>query len=187
MNITQIETDLQALTDEPFDSTAFVYRFLELYNAPKATLTKLKQGSGNHAVEAGDVLWKNKLFYRSTTDSLPEVADAMLADPLVKKHNPRFLLVTDGTDVYCRDLKTDQTIDPSFKQLNEHFMFFLPLANIERYEAPTENPADVKATGRVAKLYDAILEANGRLDRARLRLAPVGHLPPVGRYWGQRA
>ncbi len=161
MNIAQIETELQSLADEPFDSASFIFRFLEIYNAPKATLTKLKQGSGNHAVEAGDVLWKNRLFYRSTTDSLPDVADTMLADPLVKKHNPRFLFVTDGADIYCRDLKTDQTIDPPFKGLNEQFLFFLPLANIERYEAPTENPADVKATGRVAKLYDAILEANG--------------------------
>jgi hypothetical protein len=160
MNFAQIETELQALADEPFDPATFIYRFLEIYNAPKATLTKLKQGSGNHAVEAGDVLWKTKLFYRSTQESLPDVADTMLADPLVKKHNPRFLFVTDGADVYCRDLKTDQTIDPRFTKLNEHFMFFLPLANIERYEAPTENPADIKATGRVAKLYDAILEAN---------------------------
>jgi hypothetical protein len=38
--------------------------------------------------------------------------------------------------------------------------FFLPLAGIEPYEGVAENPADVKATGRLAKLYDAILESN---------------------------
>lgn len=31
------------------------------------------------------------------------------------------------------------------------FDFFLPLANIERYEGVDENPADIKATARLAK------------------------------------
>jgi hypothetical protein len=160
MNIAEIESELQDLIDKPFDATTFVYRFLEIYNAPKATITKLKQGSGNHA-KNGDLLWKNKLFFRiAEIGTAADVVDTMIADPLVKKHRPRFIFVTDGEDVYCRDLKADQSIDVPLKKLNDQFLFFLPLANIERYEAPEENPADIKATGRVAKLYDAILEAN---------------------------
>lgn len=162
MNIAEIESELLDLIDEPFEPTAFVYRFLEIYNAPKATITKLKQGSGNHAQEAGDVLWKNKLFFRAAEKGQAASAvDAMLADPLTKKHKPRFVFATDGDEVYCQDTKADVAIDPVFKKLNDHFLFFLPLANIERYEAPAENPADIKATGRIAKLYDAILDANG--------------------------
>jgi hypothetical protein len=162
MNIAEIESELQDLVDKPFDPAAFVFRFLEIYDAPKATVTKLKQGSGNHADEPRDLLWKNKLFFRiAGKGKAASAVDAMRADPLVKKHHPRFLFATDGEDVYCRDIKADQTIDLSFQKLNDQFLFFLPLANIERYEAPAENPADIKATGRVAKLYDAILEANG--------------------------
>lgn len=162
MNIAEIESELQDLVDKPFEPGAFVFRFLEIYAAPKATVTKLKQGSGNHAKEMGDVLWKNKLFFRVAKEGqAANTVDAMLADPLVKKHHPRFVFATDGEDVYCRDIKADQVVDVSFKRLNDQFLFFLPLANIERYEAPAENPADIKATGRVAKLYDAILEANG--------------------------
>lgn len=162
MNIAEIESELQDLVDKPFDPAAFVFRFLEIYDAPKATLTKLTQGSGNHASQPGDVLWKSRLFFRvAAKGHAANTVDAMLADPLVKKHHPRFVFATDGEDVYCRDLKADQNIDVSFRKLNDQFLFFLPLANIERYEAPDENPADVKATGRVAKLYDAILDANG--------------------------
>lgn len=162
MNIAEIESELQDLVDKRFDPATFIFRFLEIYNAPKATVTKLKQGSGNHADRAGDVLWKNKLFFRISKDGqAANTVDAMLADPLIKKHNPRFIFATDGEEVYCRDRKADQAIDVSFKKLNDQFLFFLPLANIERYEAPAENPADIKATGRVAKLYDAVLEANG--------------------------
>jgi hypothetical protein len=161
MNIAEIESELQDLVDHPIDGATFVFRFLEIYNAPKATVTKLKQGSGNHAKEAGDVLWKNKLFFRvAEKGCAASTVDSMLSDPLTKKHHPRFIFATDGDDVYCHDAKADQAIDVSFKKLNDQFLFFLPLANIERYEVPVENPADIKATGRIAKLYDAILESN---------------------------
>lgn len=82
----------------------------------------------------------------------------MAGEPLAKKHAPRFLLATDGEEVYCRDAKADQTCDTRFDKLNDVFDFFLPLAGIERYEGVAENSADIKA--RLAKLYDAILEAN---------------------------
>ncbi len=161
MNIAEIESELQALAEGPFDATTFVFRFLEIYDAPKATLTKLKQGTSNHATNAGDVLWKNKLFFRiAARGQTANTADAMLADPLTKQHKPRFIFVTDGEEVHARDLKADLTFDASFKKLNDGFVFFLPLAGIERYETVAENPADIKATGRIAKLYDAILQAN---------------------------
>lgn len=161
MNITEIESDLQELVDKPFDPRTFVFRLLEIYKAPKATVTKLKQGASNQAKNAGDVLWKNKLFFRvAAKGQSANTVDAMCSDPLVKKHHPRLIFATDGREVYCKDVKADQAIDPPFKRLNDHFLFLLPLANIERYEAPSENPADIKATGRIAKLYDAILEAN---------------------------
>ncbi len=86
--------------------------------------------------------------------------DAMAAEPLTSKHKPRFLFATDGAEVYCRDTKVDQSIEVAFGKLNNSFDFFLPLAGVERYDGVAENPADVKATGRLAKLYDAILEAN---------------------------
>ncbi|MDE2133317.1 MAG: class I SAM-dependent DNA methyltransferase [Alphaproteobacteria bacterium] len=161
MNIAEIESELQALADAPFDPATFVFRFLEIYDAPKSTLTKLKQGTANHASEPGDLLWKNNLFFRvAPSGKTAETVDAMLIDPLVKRHKPRFIMAVDGNEVYVRDLKVDQTVDTSFKKLNDAFLFFLPLAGIERYDAVTENEADIKATARVAKLYDAILQAN---------------------------
>jgi hypothetical protein len=100
MNIAEIESELQDLADQPVDPAAFVFRFLEIYDAPKATLTKLKQGSGNHSKEPGDVLWKNKLFFRvAEQGQAANTVESMLADPLLKKHNPRFVFATDGDEV----------------------------------------------------------------------------------------
>lgn len=167
MNIAEIEIDLLELTEKPFNKLEFIYEFLEIYNAPKATLTKLKQGIGNHVhipgglIQTGDLLWKNKIYFHTSDKEEPGlVVEKLIADPLVKRHRPRFIVSTNGKELSFRDLKTDQHIDTKYKNLNEYFLFFLPLANIERYEAPVENPADIKATGRIAKLYDSILEAN---------------------------
>ena len=161
MNIAEIESSLKDLVETPFDPDTFIFRFLEIYDAPKATVTKLRQGTTNHAKEPGELLWKNKLFFRvAEKGQAATTVDAMADDPLAKKHSPRFLLATDGEEVYCRDIKADQTRDIGFDKLNDIFDFFLPLAGIERYEGVAENPADIKATARLAKLYDAILEAN---------------------------
>lgn len=64
MNIAEIESSLKELVETPFDADAFIFRFLEIYDAPKATVTKLRQGTTNHAKELGGLLWKNKLFFR---------------------------------------------------------------------------------------------------------------------------
>ncbi|MEI7606304.1 MAG: type IIL restriction-modification enzyme MmeI [Rhodospirillaceae bacterium] len=168
MNIAEIESQLKTLVEKPFDPATFPFSLLEIYDAPKASVTKLRQGSANQAAKSGDLLrkdaqydllWKKKLFFRMASPGrAAETVDAMADAPLTRRHEPRFLLATDGTEVYCVDTKLDQSLETEFRSLNDRFDFFLPLAGIERYEAVAENPADIKATGRLAKLYDAILE-----------------------------
>jgi hypothetical protein len=152
---------LKDLVETPFNADTFIFRFLEIYDAPKATVTKLRLGTTNHAKEPGELLWKNKLFICvAEKGQAATTVDVMADDPLSKKHSPRIFFATDGEEVYCRDSKADQIRDIGFDKLNDIFDFFLPLAGIERYEGVAENPADIKATTRLAKLYDAILDAN---------------------------
>lgn len=161
MNIAEIESSLRELVDEPFDPGTFIYRFLEIYDAPKATITKLRQAAPDDRIANRDVVWKKKLFFRVASEGqAAATVDAMASDPRIKKDAPRFLLATDGVEVYAYDRKREQPFDSAYDKLNDAFDFFLPLAGIERYEGVAENPADIKATGRLAKLYDAILEAN---------------------------
>ena len=44
MNIAEIELQLSELVQEPFAPGEFALRLIEIYNAPKATLTKLRKG-----------------------------------------------------------------------------------------------------------------------------------------------
>jgi hypothetical protein len=161
MNIADIESQLRDLVDQPFDPAEFPFAFLTIYDAAKATVTKLRQGAANQAKLPGDVLLKNKLFFRpAPAGRAAAVFDGLATDPLIERHHPRFLLVSDGVEVLARDTKADQQLDAAYLKLNDTFDFFLPLAGIERYEGVAENPADIKATGRLAKLYDSILEGD---------------------------
>ncbi len=181
MNIAEIESSLKDLVETPFDAGTFIFHFLEIYDAPKATVTKLRQGTTNHAKEPGELLWKNKLFFRVAEKGQAAMSvDAMADDPLAKKHAPRIFLATDGEEVYCRDVKADQTCDTSFDKLNDIFDFFLPLAGIERYEGVAENDPHIRNGKRNARLR--LIFENGTEGKNLLRsLATELYKDPSGR------
>ena len=86
MNIAEIELELKELVEQPFDPENFLFRLLEIYDAPTATVTKLRQGSGNHAKAAGDILLKNKIFFRVAPKcDAAATVDAMAGDPLTQR------------------------------------------------------------------------------------------------------
>jgi len=172
MNIAEIESKLCDLIEQPFDAQEFPLQLLEIYNAPKATLTKLRKGTQNKGELPGDLLWARKLYFRLS----PKGETAQTLDPLkgtkaTKSQKPRFLLSTDGQEISVLDLKTDETLHFDFTALNDHFDFFLPLAGIDKYEAVPENPADIKATGRLAKFHDEIVRHNPKWNTDEKRHA----------------
>ncbi len=161
MNIAEIEMRLAELVKEHFDPREFAFRLLEIYNAPKATLTKLRTGSQNKGEQASDVLWSRKLYFRAAADGQATgTLDALKDSKATKGQKPRFLLATDGHEVAAYDAKADDTLHCDHDTLNNRFDFFLPLAGIEKYEAVADNPADIKAAGRLAKLHDEIERHN---------------------------
>jgi hypothetical protein len=161
MNIAEIEIQLADLVKEPFDPSAFALRLLEIYNAPKATLTKLRTGSHNKGEQPGDVLWSRKIYFRPAANTQAAASlDALKESKAAKSQKPRFLLATDGNEVAAYDTKADEPLHCDYNKLNDRFDFFLPLAGIEKYEAIAENPADIKAAGRLAKLHDEIERRN---------------------------
>ena len=57
MNIAKIESSLRELVEFPFDPDGFICRFLEVYDAPKSTVTKLRQAKAKGAdlISDGDL------------------------------------------------------------------------------------------------------------------------------------
>lgn len=160
MNIAQIEDNLQKLI-KSFSKETFIYDLLLSYGLPKASITRLKMGSKNLSKTAGEISWKKKLFFKVVENGdLHVIIDGLKQDPKVTKHTPRFIVVTDYDILLAIDTKTEDTLDVEIKSLPKRYDFFLPWAGMEKAQHKDENPADVKAAERMAKLFDEIKKDN---------------------------
>lgn len=160
MNIAQIEKNLQQLV-KAFSREAFIYKLLLAYGLPKASITRLQKGNLNLSKTEGEISWKKKLFFKEIKDEdLHFAIDSFSSDSKATKHDPRFIVVTDYETLLAIDTKTDDKLDIPIKDIAKHFDFFLPWAGMEKAQHQEENPADVKAAVRMAKLFGEIKKDN---------------------------
>ncbi|MGG0739566.1 class I SAM-dependent DNA methyltransferase [Niallia taxi] len=146
----------------------FLYDLLEIYDIPRATITRLKNGNQNLAKRSGEVHLKNKVWFKETRkgklfDGFVEV-EQQVAELSTK---PRYLLVTDFDGILAKDTKTLEAIDIKFEDLPQYFDFFLAWKGIEKVDFEKENPADIKAAERFARLYDVLHKENNLTDNNR--------------------
>lgn len=83
---------------------------------------------------------------------------------------PRYIMVTDFENVLAEDTKTGDTLDVEFERLPQKFEFFLAWNGIEKADFDKENPADIRAAERFAKLYDVVVKDNPDASRHGLNL-----------------
>jgi len=159
MTITQIETNITKLLKN-FSQESFVFDLLQAYGEPNATITRLKKGDLNQLEAKGELTHRKKLFFKEATTGLHGTIDTLRTDSTTLKSKPRFIIVTDYETLLAYDTKTTDTLDIKLMDLVKHYDFFLPWAGMEKSTHVDENPADVKASNQLAKLYDEILKNN---------------------------
>lgn len=141
-------------------SDTFVFDLLLAYGEPKATITRLEKGELNQLEAKGELLLRKKLLFKEATAHLHGTIDTLRNDSATQKQKTRFIIVTDYKTLLAYDTKTTDTLDIDIQDLGKHYDFFLPLAGMEKSKHIDENPADVKASNKLAKLYDEILKDN---------------------------
>lgn len=163
MNITQIEHNIKKLL-ESFNQETFIYDLLLVYGLPKASISRLQKGGLNLSKNENEILWKKKLFFKVvTTNELYSTTDSYKNQPDLIKHDPRFIIITDYQQLLAIDTKTFETLDTKIRELDKCFDFFLPWAGMEKASYQGENPADVKAAEKMAKLFDELKKDNPEL------------------------
>ncbi|NGX29184.1 MAG: hypothetical protein K940chlam4_00011 [Candidatus Anoxychlamydiales bacterium] len=151
-----------------FSKDNFIYDFIKAYGFRKSTITRLK-GSYNLAKTKKDLLWKNKLFFKSTSEKdLYFTIDNLKKDSLLLKHNPRFIIVTDYKTLLSIDSKTKDTLDIPISELEKNCEFFFPWIGKEKVKQRHESFADIKAAEKMAKLYDTIKKDNPFLNQKKI-------------------
>lgn len=157
MNIAKLEEDLNQLLNS-YNKESFIYDLLLIYGLPKTSISRLKNGNLNLSKIPGEISWKKKLYYKEEN-----VKDLHLTITEIKsnlKHDQRFIIVTDFDSLLAIDTKTNETLDIKLQELSNHYDFFLPWSGIEKAQHHDENPADVKAAEKMAKLFDEIKKDN---------------------------
>jgi len=157
MNITQIENNLQKLINV-FSMETFIYDLFLAYGLPKASITRLQKGNLNLSKVEGEISWKKKVFFKEVFDADLHVTISELSGEI--RYNQRFIIVTDYENLLAIDTKTEDKLDIQLKDLPKHYDFFLPWAGMEKAQHQNENPADVKAAEKMAKLFDEIKKDN---------------------------
>ena len=157
MNINQIEENVSKLIKN-FRTETFIYDLLLAYNLPKATVTRLQKGAANLSSFKGEVSLKKKLFFKEVYNEDLHLSITNLSKDI--KHNQRFVIVTDYKTLLAKDTKMNVTLDIHIKDLPKNYDFFLPWAGMEKAQLQSENPADIKAAVKMAKLFDEINSDN---------------------------
>lgn len=170
MNIAQIEENVKALlsrlTQGQVEQGAFIYELLLAYGHRKQSVTRLRSGERNMAskdnsLNDDQVIWKRHLYFKYVDgNDLHAEIDEMRKEKLVTTNKIRFVVVTNFDQLLAVDTKTTDTLDINFDELNKQFDFFLPWAGMEKAVYQGENPADVKAAEKMAKLFDLIKADN---------------------------
>ena len=157
MNIAQIEENLQTLI-KSYTKETFIFDLLLAYGSPKASISRLQNGNLNLSKIDGEISWKKKVFFKPVENADLHNEITELAKQL--KHDQRFAIVTDFKTLLAIDTRTQDKLDIELNELPKHFDFFLPWAGMEKAQHANENPADVKAAGKMAKLFDEIKKDN---------------------------
>ena len=176
MNAVEIEEAVSKLVEEPFNAAEFSYAFLEAFGNKSATLQRLRsvgKNSTNKTDVAGDgihaVLQRNNIHIATCSAGGPDAVAGLLKrlvdSPASSKHKAKFALATDGNTVHAECLNSeDPPLVCEFKELADHFGYFLELAGISTVRQIRENAFDIKATGRLNRLYVELLRNNPNWD-----------------------
>jgi len=161
VNPVEIEEAVSDLALQPFDRAEFPFQFLAAFGNKDTALQRLRAGNTNQTDVPGAVLQRGHIHIATCAPG--EVDDKLKAlreSPKTASQKAKFILVTDGEAFQAEDLNGGGTVACSYNEFPDHFGFFLPLAGITTVEQIRESSFDIKATGRLNRLYIELLKDN---------------------------
>ena len=170
MNAVEIEEAISKLAAEPFDAAEFSFAFLEAFGNKPTTINRLRSGSTNSSDIEGGVLQRNNIHIAVCSEGqASKTLAALRASPATSKAKAKFVLATDGKDFQAEDLNSGEVAVCDYPDFPDHFGFFLPLAGINAVKQVRESAFDIRATGRLNKLYIELLKDNPEWASANRR------------------
>ena len=160
MNAVEIEEAISVLAREPFNPPEFPFAFLEAFGNKATTIKRLRSGATNNS-DIGGVLQHSNIHIKVSPEGKAAATLAALkASPTTTRSAAKFVLATDGKDFQAEDLNSGEIVVCNYVDFPDRFGFFLPLAGITTVKQIRESAFDIKATGRLNRLYVELLKYN---------------------------
>jgi hypothetical protein len=172
MNAVEIEEAVSELASRPFDRADFAYQFLAAFGNKDTTIKRLRAAGGSNASDVpGGILQRNNIHLATCAAGEVDAALKALRDsPKTASAKAKFILATDGETLQAEDVTSDDPpIACEYAKFPDHFGFFLPLAGITTVKQIRESSFDIRATGRLNKLYVELLKDNPEWATAERR------------------
>lgn len=161
MNAVEIEEAVSRLAEAPFVAAEFPFAFLEAFGNKETTLRRLRSGDSNQSDLPGGVLQRNNIHLAACpAGEVAATLAALRTSPKTTAQKAKFILATDGAEFQAENLVDGGTVACAYPDFHDHFGFFLPLAGITTVKQISENAFDIKATGRLNRLYIELLKDN---------------------------
>lgn len=169
MNAVEIEEAVSDLAQQPFDAEEFPFDFILSFGNKPTTIRKLRSGASNKS-DIGGVLQHSNIHIKvCQPGEVTQTLKVLKESPATARGRVKFILATDGADLEAEDLVSGETIACPYTQFPDHFGFFLPLAGITTVKEIRESAFDIKATGRLNRLYVELLKDNPQWGTAERR------------------
>ncbi len=172
MNAVEIEEAVSELASKPFDRADFAYQFLAAFGNKETTIKRLRATGGSNASDVlGGILQRNNIHLATcATGEVDATLKALRDSPKTASAKAKFILATDGETLQAEDVTSDDPpIACEYAKFPDHFGYFLPLAGITTVKQIRESSFDIRATGRLNKLYVELLKDNPEWATAERR------------------
>ncbi|WP_233258482.1 type IIL restriction-modification enzyme MmeI [[Phormidium] sp. ETS-05] len=168
MNAVEIEEAVSQLAEAPFNPEEFPYAFLEAFGNKTTTIQRLKSAgsASTNQSDLGGVLQRNNIHLKVCPEGeVTATLTALRQSPATTRYKAKFILATDGQSFEAENMADGETVACDYRDFSDHFGFFLPLAGITTVRQIRENAFDIKATGRLNRLYVELLKQNPNWDK----------------------
>ena len=172
MNAVEIEEAVSELASQSFDRAEFAYQFLAAFGNKDTTIKRLRAAGGSNASDvAGGILQRSNIHLATcAAGEVDATLKALRDSPKTASAKAKFILATDGETLQAEDVTSDDPpIACEYAKFPDHFGFFLPLAGITTVKQIRESSFDIRATGRLNKLYVELLKDNPEWATAQRR------------------
>lgn len=161
MNVVEIEAAVSELAAQAFQPSEFPFDFLAAFGNKETAIKRLRTGNNNASDVPGGVLQRNNIHIAvCEAGAVSSTITALRISSATTKAKAKFILATDGQSLEAEDLASGEMVACAFPDFANYFGFFLPLAGISTIKEIKDNPIDVRATGRLNKLYVELLREN---------------------------